>query len=557
VETRYAIKMPRSIQENARSLDEALKTITVCDPAVGSGAFPVGMMTEIVRARVTLTPYFNDVAERTPYHFKRHAIQNCLYGVDIDPGAVEIAKLRLWLSLVVDEENAKTIKPLPNLDYKLVTGNSLIGFPFKSQRLHQIETLKREVFDQTDHEAKAHLKAHIDRLLRECFAASRRSLGYEVNFDFGIYFSEVFRAKEGFDVVIGNPPYISAVVHAHADDDIRHIYRGIYPLLKGAFDLYAVFLLQGVTITNKTGQYSWIVPNKVLVSAYSRNVVEHLKHNGLRSIIDVSKYGVFENTGVYPIILIGSKPASSFTEYEITQLSDLQQNRLAERVQMRAFTTFRDHHIKLASGTTGFQAESIVPYLQEERTAGSIPFVVSGSIDRHHIEFRNVRYMGRTYSKAFIKKNVAVAESKWSFWSNEKIVIAGMTKQIEAVYYKEPLALGVGVYAIYDYGGFDPRFLLALLNSRYLSYYLNVKFKDKHLAGGYLAINKSTIEELPLIEVSCARQRPLIDWVEQILAAKKRNAEADTSALEREIDELVYALYGLTPEEIKAVEGKA
>ena len=126
VETRYAIKMPKSIEKHARLIDEKLADITICDPAVGSGAFPVGMMTEIVRARSALTPYFNDVHDRTPYHFKRHAIQNCLYGVDIDPGAVEIAKLRLWLSLVVDEEDVKQIKPLPNLFYKIVTGNSLL-----------------------------------------------------------------------------------------------------------------------------------------------------------------------------------------------------------------------------------------------------------------------------------------------------------------------------------------------------------------------------------------------------------------------------------------------
>ena len=99
--------MPKRIQQHARALDDKLAEITVCDPAVGSGAFPVGMMTEIVRARCALTPYFNDVHERTSYHFKRHAIQNCLYGVDIDPGAVEIAKLRLWLSLVVDEEEGE------------------------------------------------------------------------------------------------------------------------------------------------------------------------------------------------------------------------------------------------------------------------------------------------------------------------------------------------------------------------------------------------------------------------------------------------------------------
>ena len=119
--------MPKSIINHAKMIDEKLADISICDPAVGSGAFPVGMMTEIVRARSALTPYFNDVHERTPYHFKRHAIQNCLYGVDIDPGAVEIAKLRLWLSLVVDEEDVKQIKPLPNLYYTIITGNSLIG----------------------------------------------------------------------------------------------------------------------------------------------------------------------------------------------------------------------------------------------------------------------------------------------------------------------------------------------------------------------------------------------------------------------------------------------
>ncbi len=145
VTTRYEIKMPKSIEKHARVIDETLADITVCDPAVGSGAFPVGMMSEIVRARCALTPYFNDIRERTPYYFKRHAIQNCLYGVDIDPGAVEIARLRLWLSLVVDEEETKQIKPLPNLDYKIVTGNSLIGFETRSSQKMIEDELLRQV----------------------------------------------------------------------------------------------------------------------------------------------------------------------------------------------------------------------------------------------------------------------------------------------------------------------------------------------------------------------------------------------------------------------------
>jgi hypothetical protein len=100
----------------------------VVDPAIGSGAFLVGMMMEIIKARGVLTKLFpkEEQFERTAYNFKRECIENNLYGVDIDPGAVDIAQLRLWLSLVVDEEDIHKIKPLPNLDYKIMCGNSLL-----------------------------------------------------------------------------------------------------------------------------------------------------------------------------------------------------------------------------------------------------------------------------------------------------------------------------------------------------------------------------------------------------------------------------------------------
>ena len=108
---RYAFKLPTDMRKNAKLIDDKLASIRVCDPAVGSGAFLVGMMNEIIRGRNTLTPYISKNGKRTLYGFKRQAIQNCLYGVDIDPGAVEIAKLRLWLSLIVDEEERRMIQP--------------------------------------------------------------------------------------------------------------------------------------------------------------------------------------------------------------------------------------------------------------------------------------------------------------------------------------------------------------------------------------------------------------------------------------------------------------
>lgn len=121
----YAKALPAIIEKFANEIDNKLATIKVCDPAIGSGAFPVGMMNTIVKVRMVLSSYLKD-AGRSLYDFKRDCIQNSLYGVDIDPGAVEIAKLRLWLSLVVDEDDIKQIKPLPNLDYKIMQGNSLL-----------------------------------------------------------------------------------------------------------------------------------------------------------------------------------------------------------------------------------------------------------------------------------------------------------------------------------------------------------------------------------------------------------------------------------------------
>ena len=419
----------------------------------------------------------------------------------------------------------------------------------------ELEELKPIYFNETDTEKKQEYKKQIDKLIKQI-------TNNDEHFDFEVYFSEVFHEKKGFDVVIGNPPYISAVEHSKIEDKMRKIYRNRYPLLKGAFDIYTIFLIKGINISNVDGKYSWIIPNKFLVSRYAENVLEHLKQNGLNSIIDVSKYGVFDDTAVYPVVLIGNKKSDSFTIYDITSLIDLEQDNLIIRTQLREFKTFKDYNIRIASGTTGFQAQQIIPFLSEEKKKNSIPFIVSGSIDKYYINFCNVHYMRNVYRKAFIKKGNTIAESKWEFWMREKIIIAGMTKEIEATYSKIPLALGVGVYAIYNYGNFNPKFLLAVLNSKYLSYYLNIKFKDKHLAGGYLAINKSTIEKLPLVEIPFENQTPFIDLVNNILAITKDEdyldnpiKQAKVKEYENKIDKMVYKLYGLTEEEINIVEG--
>ena len=203
----YHFRLPSSIRKNASIIDEKLASIKVCDPAAGSGAFPVGMMSEIVKARHVLKTFTK--ADKIVYDYKRECIENSLYGVDIDAGAVEIAKLRLWLSLVVDEDDPQNIKPLPNLDYKIVCGNSLVGFPdnWGSPIEQEIITLIHQHLNETHPTKKDKLKAQIDEKIRYRYQTSLRAFGYQVDFDYKTVFAEVYQNKSGFDVIIANPPY--------------------------------------------------------------------------------------------------------------------------------------------------------------------------------------------------------------------------------------------------------------------------------------------------------------------------------------------------------------
>jgi len=288
VDAEYKIKMPESIEKNAPALDEALKTITVCDPAVGSGAFPVGMMTEIVRARAALNPFFDppDLSDlsnplaRTPYHFKRQAIQNCLYGVDIDSSAVEIAKLRLWLSLVVDEEDVKQVKPLPNLDYKIVIGNSLLGVEkdlFNQDAFQRLEKLKLRFFDQSDQSEKSALRSQINDLIHDL------TRGHET-FDFEIFFSEVFHAKGGFDVVIANPPYVSVEKFARTAQQTE--WKRRFRTFAARGDIYCFFYERGLGLLRDDGVLTFISSNKFQRAGYGKGLRQLLASQRIRALVD-------------------------------------------------------------------------------------------------------------------------------------------------------------------------------------------------------------------------------------------------------------------------------
>ena len=368
----------------------------------------------------------------------------------------------------------------------------------------------------------------------------------------------MFGIKEGFDVTLGNPPYLSAVTMAR-DSETKEQFKHRYPEASGAYDIYILFLLRGAQLLDLNGTYCWIIPNRFLIAEYAKKTKSTLLEKfGLSWSVDVSTFKVFKETGVYPIIIMGRTGLKTqFAEFWMRSYEDLERRHFERRTALRKYSTLKECGIKVASGATGFQAMQLKALVSEKETHSAIPFIVSGNVDRYYFSNENVRYKGDLYRHAYVEKGKGIADSKWSMWTSPKIIVAGMTREVEAVFCAAPVGLGVGVYAIWDFGGYEPLCLTGILNSKFMTYYFRERFKDKHLAGGYLAINKSTVEELPLVKIDGRVQLEMSNCVDEILASKRKNSDADTSALEREIDQQVYALYGLTPEEIKTVEEAA
>lgn len=298
-DTKYEHKIAQSIIQNAEFIDKLLNDIKVCDPAVGSGAFPIGMMHEIVKLRQLLSIYLKK--ETNTYTLKRNCIENSLYGVDIDPGAVEICKLRFWLSMIVDEEDFYNIKPLPNLDYKVVCGDSLLGFPenWGSDIEKEIEDLMNRYFTETHPERKLELKQQIDEKIKWRLEQSEKNFGYKINFDFKLFFPKVFHQKGGFDIVIANPPYIST---KGIDEKYKEQLEKFFGFTD---DAYNHFFFRGIQLIRENGILTYITSKTYWTIQTKKNLREILLKNTILQIFDTAN--PFENAMVDTGVVIAKK----------------------------------------------------------------------------------------------------------------------------------------------------------------------------------------------------------------------------------------------------------
>ena len=201
----------------ARRISEALAEVTVVDPACGSGAYLLGMMQELIELQTTL---FNvGVDSKALYHLKLEIIQRNLYGVDNDAFAVNIAMLRMWLSLAIDYEGERP-EPLPNLDFKVVCGDSLLGpdpgasvevqgtLGQDAEQMRRLGQLKAEYMRSSNGSTKGQLRDEILTLESQIREALGVGGAVDDVVDWRVEFAEVFAMRRGFDIAIANPPYV-------------------------------------------------------------------------------------------------------------------------------------------------------------------------------------------------------------------------------------------------------------------------------------------------------------------------------------------------------------
>jgi hypothetical protein len=247
-------------------------------------------------------------------------------------------------------------------------------------------------------------------------------------------------------------------------------------------------------------------------------------------------------------------------------------------VETRVATQPLGQRAALHSGTTGFAAARMAEALCERATVGGgeyFEFIVSGNIDRYAIRFGEVRFMNRTFTRPVLAADRPdLTATKRRLFREPKLVLAGMTKRLEAALDAAGgVALGVSVYAARRLAD-DPRYLLGVLNSSLLSYLFRIRFQAKHLAGGFLAVNKGQLAKMPIrvIDFSLAEDRrrhdQIVELAEQMLALVRR-CEAVASnqpdvalqqhiqAVDRRIDGLVCELYRLTDAQVRMVEQSA
>jgi hypothetical protein len=613
-----------------RQLEKALDHVKICDPAIGSGAFPMGLLQEIHAIKEVIA--YELQLPWKPAEVKENIIQNSIYGVDIEKGAVDIARLRFWLSLVVDEEKPRA---LPNLDYKIVVGNSLVSkfedeiieidweikegtqanifgnenVLKRQELLKKITAKQQEYFHATDKQKLAEeiRNLKIDILINQLElmintkgldkkpsetgkkAKAQMELWLQTqgwknaiaklqklkqnkeepfeHFDWKLDFPEVLNPylvneNTGFDIVIGNPPYIS-IRTKDFNNSFKPYFKNKFSLAVGQYDLFTLFIEKSHYLLSGTGILSFIIPKKILTNENFEEARKFLLKNiPIRKYVDAQM--PFASASVEANVIISTRvPVQKVKTYLFNGNSIIFKFDVdISLIHLMPFQIFpfaiNPENVGIISKILRKCRNKLGDYLNVIRgmECGFNHPLISKSKSKHKIIrgehlSKYVIYETDYYVKPDFS-DVKVFKSKEIYLNVPKILTKFVSNSIDFSFDTVGYFNTNVVYNLHPKPQNENllKYFLALGNSKLVNFwFFNTYVNDDKL---FPHIQKNQLDSIPVI---IPKDKSSIEKiVDQILSAKATNPNADTSTLEKQIDELVYKLYELTYEEVKVID---
>jgi Alw26I/Eco31I/Esp3I family type II restriction m6 adenine DNA methyltransferase len=577
---------------------EALDRLKILDPACGSGAFPMGVLQKIVMALQKLDPnaewwkarqisrienallrkQVKEKLELTTVEYARKigVIQNTLYGVDIQPIAAEISKLRCFLTLIVDENIDETkpnrgVEPLPNLEFKFVTADALLQLPPEKQQTSlfdnraELEKLQEIRLDylQSYGAHKNELKENFQALQKHIFKeqlknnARENSRAYLIS-SWNPFGNEkvdwfdplwMFGVKE-FDIVIGNPPY---KVIGTSDHLIEYFKSNYKVTVGGKVNLYKLFFEKGLSLLNRNGVLCYITPSNYLTSGDSYSLRELLlKESSIKEIIDYEESDkVFKSVTQAVATIVTEKVKTKTNQfnylkhkesYSISLDDVLKDEKLFIKGLNKTISKIKKSDKNFGEYIYGFQGEINVStkkeYFIEKQVKDSLPLVRGNNIGLWSLiskpkEYCPINVTNRNHHKL----NRIVFQ---------EVSNSGLQRRLKGVILSNVLCGHTTNYIFSKSEKIPLIFLLALFNSKLLNYYFKFYNQTNHIPIG-------EIKSIPVPPLEKIDYFPFVNLVYYILELKKIGDENSINnfapnnqiiqIFEEVIDALVYELY--------------
>lgn len=437
---------------------EFLHNVRVLDPACGSGAFLVGALDFLAAEHRRIAQILAEDL-LTGDDFIKEILQQNLFGVDVNAGSVEITKLSLWL------KSARKGHKLTTLDANIRCGNSLIS---------DAEVVGSHAFAWPEG------------------------------------FADVMRGG-GFDVVIGNPPYVDSETMVRSSPGERAYISGAFRSASGNWDLFVPFYQQAFDLTMDGGICSMIVPNKIVSAPYAQNLREYVEeHGSLVSIIDVSHDGIFD-VDIYPVIVTASKQESNMSveigsglgpNKEIKMVGLLPNGNWAGLFHEAQSATARPLSAiaALHSAASVSEAYALTDVLEDDSSSpAKLKVINTGTIDPYSVDWGlwPMRYIKQVYNAPVVSESTLPKPKTWL--GEPMIVVAGMAQRIEAVASEAHTYLPAkSTVVVVPLAELDTYGLLALLNSESFSERFVAANKFAAMAGGYITITKKNLGIAPI-----------------------------------------------------------